>query len=362
MHGYSALSRSGLVRVMEELPVGVVVLDERGHVVLYNRYEERLAGRKREEVLGRPFFEEVAPCMNVKDLAGYFFENIGRSPLQRTMEYSFDLRHVARPRDVSLRMYSFDQDGAAYGCLMVEDISARRAVEEMKESLSRFLVHDLKSPLTAVLSNLELLEDTPQCRQIPEVYESLTDAREASERLQRMVSSLLDIARLKTAEMPLMLERVGLGRVAAEAGLELRGVAQLTGRALELLPAAGNDELCIDRDLMRRAIENLIENGLRHAKTRVEVAVAEETDAVSILVEDDGPGIPEELRNGIFDPYVQGLESRATTRGRNRGLGLTFVQMAVRAHGGNVTIESGAGGGARFRASLPRSPGFQASV
>ena len=111
----------------------------------------------------------------------------------------------------------------------------------------------------------------------------------------------------------------------------------------------------LDPDLMSRVFENLIDNAVRQAK-QVTVAVRSEGLNVVLEVSDDGPGIPLEARERIFEKYAQVVPGAGHTRAANRGLGLTFVQQAARAHGGDVSAHQGPEGGALFRVTLPVTP------
>jgi len=143
--------------VFDALPIGVVVLDSGGLVRVFNRYEEQLANRQRERVIGRSFFDEVAPCMNVKELAGEFFDNVHATNLHTEVEFAFAFPHAPQPRNVLVRMQSVIVEREPHALLVVEDVSAKRAVERLKETLATLLVHDFKNPLSVISANLDFM-------------------------------------------------------------------------------------------------------------------------------------------------------------------------------------------------------------
>ncbi len=341
---------------MDHMPLGVVVLDPEGRVVLYNRYEEILAGRRRTSVVGRHFFTEVAPCMNVKELGGAFTRDIGRQPLQIETEFSFPLPFLEQPRDVNVRLVSFESDSTPYGALFIEDVSAKRSVDRMKETLGRLLVHDMKNPLSVMMTNLQLLGDRALGGE--EREELSSSALAAGQRLHNMFLNLIDITRLEANTLPLdrgplpvdellrelIRERTVLFR-ALEVGLELDLPEQRSG----LVALA-------DRALVRRGVENLLDNASRFARSRVIVRAARQDSTVAIEVADDGPGITSHKAEAIFDEFVTvGLPTERTvsTGSLNRGLGLTFVRLMARSHGGRALVEPRSGGGTVFRLELP---------
>lgn len=339
-----------LAEVFDALPVGVIVLDADGRVVIFNHYEERLARRKKAKVLGRAFFEDVAPCMNVKALGVTFREKIGKEPIETLVEFSFPFPFLDAPRDVTVNMRSFEANGAPYAMLVVEDVSAQRAVQRMKDELSRLVVHDLKNPLAIIHANLWFIEREAKAP-TPRMKQALEDTSYAATRLQAMLLNLLDVTRLQENSLPLAVRSIDIGDVISRVterarALGARGAIELAAE-LETTPMHAT----FDEDVLVRAIENLVENAIRHAKSRVIVRARREGANQIVEVEDDGPGVPVDERDNVFEPYAQ--LGGGKTSGHNRGLGLTFVRLAVRAHHGHASVHEAKSGGACFRLSFP---------
>lgn len=336
--------------VFDALPVGVIVLDPRGLVRLFNQYEEQLANRQRERVLGRPFFEEVAPCMNVRELAGEFFDNVHGANIRTEVEFAFAFPHAPQPRNVLVRMQSVIVDHEPHALLMVEDVSAKRAVERLKETLATLLVHDFKNPLSVISANLDFIRDVMAPENAP-ALEALEDSVLATKQLHEMVLNLLDIARLETGSFPIARIPVDVVALLGECA---RGSAAIVRDArVEVITDLPRElEARIDPTVVRRALQNLMENAIRHAPSgsRIVISAALESSELVLTVADQGPGVPPELRDSIFDKFSQG---DATNRSMsNRGLGLTFVRMVARAHGGDVSVTDNAPRGARFSMRL----------
>jgi len=330
--------------VFDALPVGVVVLDEAGLVRVFNKHEEKLANRARERVLGRPFFEDIAPCMNVRELAGEFFAKVKSAALDTRVEFSFPFPHVNQPRDVVVRMQSIIVAGQPHGLLLVEDVSMQRAVERMKESLATLLVHDLKNPLSAITSNLDFLSTIVKGN---DATEAIADSLIATKQLHTMVLNLLDIARLETGTFPIARAATDLTQLVADAA-RANGALARDAEVEVVADGPSGVEGLVDASAVRRALANLIENGIRHAPrgSRVIVSAAWEAGAIVLRVADQGLGVPPEMRETIFEKFSQGsLEGRTAS---NRGLGLTFVRMVARAHGGDVSVSDNVPRGATF--------------
>lgn len=342
-----SLSFDVLTALFDQLPLGVVVLAREGQVVVYNQREEELARRRREDVLGRSFFAEVAPCLDVRELSGRFASGVGRDALDVNLEFSFAFPFLEHPRDVMIRLRSMEANGEPYGVLLVEDVTAARSAERMREQLGNLLVHDLKNPLAAIIGNAEFaLERTSA----GEIADALEDVRLAAARLEGMVLTLLDIGRLESGAVPLALAPVDLREIVDAAAATGRAIARRKGVRIEAATPEAAVIRWVDRGLVQRAVDNLVENGIRYSPRGGAVVVRATADG-AIEVEDDGPGIPEALRGAIFEKYVQ--VRSALDGANNRGLGLTLVQLAARAHGGDVAVRCPPSGGSVFRLSLP---------
>lgn len=211
-----------------------------------------------------------------------------------------------------------------------------------KERLMAFIVHDLKNPVGSMdlLAQL-LLRD----RALPAgARDSATQIRTEARHLTRMIMNLLDLAKADEGKLEPRRSQVDLGALVAAvfAELDVNAQTRKVGLGSEIdAPRAHADE-----DLLRRMLTNLVENAIRHAPSQstVSVKAAAGPDGLTIRVIDAGAGVPAEMRDRIFDPFVQveGSDRHVTRAGR--GLGLTFCKLAAEAHGGHIWIEDGSPG------------------
>jgi two-component system sensor histidine kinase/response regulator len=220
-----------------------------------------------------------------------------------------------------------------------------------KERLSAFVVHDLKNPVSTVdLQAQLLLRDASLSDKARKAVSSI---REETRALMRLLLNLLDISKSEEGHLVPKLASVDLPALVADVldALSPRAAA----RELTLESELGARTVDADPDLLRRVLENLVENALRHGAegSRVLVSSAASDGAVELRVTDAGPGVPAEMKETIFDRFVQLDETRSATRS-GRGLGLTFCKHAVEAHGGRIWIEDAAPG-ASFCVRLPRA-------
>lgn len=203
--------------------------------------------------------------------------------------------------------------------------------------------HELRTPLAAMRADLEVTLSRRSAADWPAMAHRLLDDHR---RLDRLTSDLLLLARLDDAGGVARREQVRLDEL-VEGELRTVSRAELTA---DLHPA---EVTGVVAELVR-LVRNLLENADRHAGTRVGVELRVcDGDAV-LIVDDDGPGVPEEQRSRVFDRFYRLDSSRARTSG-GAGLGLAMVRRVVEGHQGSVQIETSPSGGARFEVRLPLS-------
>jgi signal transduction histidine kinase len=215
-------------------------------------------------------------------------------------------------------------------------------LEQAVERHRRFVAdaaHELRSPLAVLRTRLEIAP--PQ----PLAAEALADV----ERIQRLTTDLLLLARLDAGE-PAAHREVDLGQVAAEEATQAR---PRTDVRVELRVAAG---IVVhgSADQLRRLVANLVDNAVRHAATTVTVRLHGHDGAAVLEVEDDGPGIPPDRQEAVFDRFARLDEARARDAGGS-GLGLAIAREIAVHHGGSLAVAGGPPG-ALLRARIPRGP------
>jgi signal transduction histidine kinase len=224
--------------------------------------------------------------------------------------------------------------------------AARGETEAMLARQRRFVAdasHELRTPLTSVLANLELLAESLH----GDEGEAARSALRSSQRMRRLVADLLLLARTDVGRV-VPRQSCDLAQIVVEAAGELGPVSGEHDIVLDVHPAVVNAA----RDELHRLTINLLENSLRHTPsgTRIHVGTSATAEEVTLVVEDDGPGVPAELVPTLFERFVRG----AGDRGGSFGLGLAIVKAVAESHGGTVALEPAAQGtGARFVVRLP---------
>ena len=237
-----------------------------------------------------------------------------------------------------------------------EQYEELRKLQIMRETLTQMIVHDLNNPLHGILGFAQLL--SAELRDGPgERATVYADSIVGSTRtMVDMIRALLDVGKMESDEMVLDIADVQVLDVVDEVKsgmdplLEQKNVTLKTEIPQEL------PSVRADREILRRIIVNLVGNSIKFSPEGGEISIlAAETDvAVRVCVADEGPGIPPEYRDRIFEKYGQ-VESRDSGKKYSTGLGLTFCKMAVEAHEGVIGVECPGTGGSSFWFELPKA-------
>ena len=271
-------------------------------------------------------------------------------------------RKITATRDPSLRLpmpESEDEVAELAQTLdqMLRELDAARAeTQQMIQAQRDFVAdasHELRTPLTSILANLELLEASFAARGADaDEEEIVAGALGSSRRMRRLVADLLLLARADAGRTGPR-RSCDLSEIAAAAVAEVRPVA--AGHTIGLdadgpVPVDGNP------DDLHRLVLNLVENGVRHTPPGSAIAVAVRTDdddRALLVVEDDGPGLPDGSGDQIFARFVRGSGPADLTADTGTGLGLAIVKAVAESHRGRVEAGRSAAGGARFTVRLP---------
>jgi len=220
-----------------------------------------------------------------------------------------------------------------------------RAAHERQRRFVSDAAHELRSPVASIRQHAEVAGAHPASTDVRELATTVSDE---SIRLQAIVEDLLLLARLDEGALLVAPDDIDLDDVVlAEAG-RLRGETTL---AIDT-SGVGAGRIRGDGRYLERLVRNLGENAVRHARGRVAFALAERDGHVTLAVDDDGPGIPFEERERVFERFVRLDEGRGRASG-GTGLGLAIVREIARAHDGDVVLGSSPLGGLRAEATFP---------
>ena len=254
------------------------------------------------------------------------------------------------PVMVHLRLIAVEQ-GTNYQWL-IRDISERKKIDRLRDDLISMIYHDLRSPLSNIVSSLDVFDAMLPKDGDPAFRSLLNIALRSTERIQRLTNSLLDMSRLESGQP--VVHRVSASPVtlAVDAIDAVSPVAETKNQIINLKLPANPPTLMIDADMIRRVLINLLENAVKYSPPDGEITLGAEfvEQQTKIWIQDSGPGISADEQEYIFDKFTR-LNPEGDQKGF--GLGLAYCRLAIEGHGGRIWVESEPNQGARFTFTLP---------
>jgi PAS domain S-box-containing protein len=228
-----------------------------------------------------------------------------------------------------------------------QDVTEQRQAEKLRDDILSTVSHELRTPLTSVLGFAVTLEQRRRELSDEELESVVAELVSASHRLERLLTDLLDVERVRKGVIGLLRQQTDVldlvQRVVGECDLDGRRVS-ITGGAVQAE---------IDAAKVERIVENLVLNAVKHTPGTSSIRVGLDTDERDLIlfVDDEGPGIPEEFKKVVFEEFNRGPSMLSATPGA--GIGLSLVSRFAEAHGGASWVEDRPGGGSSFRVLLP---------
>lgn len=241
----------------------------------------------------------------------------------------------------------------AGGYVIVRAVSREFAVAQLQSDFVSAVSHEFRTPLTSLRQFTDLLNDDPDLPAAKRRTFYQAQAR-ATDRLQRLVESLLDFGRMEAGARPYRLERVSTAPLVGGVVDDFRRDGAPAGFTVEASISEDSGAVDVDPDAFARALWNLLDNAVKYSGSSrtVSVNVQARDSAVAISVRDGGLGIPRHEHDEIFKKFVRGSASRAHGI-KGTGIGLAMVRHIVEAHGGTARVESAPGEGSTFTIVLP---------
>ena len=324
---------------------GVVLLDRSGRIQLVNQSLERqfslnvdVRGQNLMEAFRRPELAELLSRLQTE-----------RDALSTEIEVG-----GARVRFLEVNAATvFDREGRPVGTILVlHDLTRIRQLENTRREFVANVSHELRTPLSLIKGYVEtLLDGAINNRELSGKF--LQTIERHSNRLTNLIEDLLTISRLESGQITLQLKTVPLRPFAASLIAEMQARARERGTdVVNEIPEELHGRA--DPDRLEQVLVNLLENAIKYGRTngRVTLKGRAVNGHVELCVADDGPGIPPEARERVFERFYRVDRARSRESG-GTGLGLAIVKHIVQSHGGKVWVESESGRGAQFYFTLP---------
>ncbi len=353
--------RDRLDTVLDSVGEAILMIQRDGRVLLANKLIETLTGAQLDEIIGVHFSELPAlvsaalgrATEGVTPLEDIWSGKLASLPIHEI--YKIKKPNSGRILNRGVFPVGEGREDMQGIVIVLRDITEEIRIRQERELISETLVHDLRSPTSAVLGALDIIEDIlPEGENKDVLTQSLRVARRGTGRVLRLINSLLDISRLESGSMELILDLTNITDIVEDVLIEFVPQANQAGIVLQNTLTYNLPPLWVDVEKLKRVIVNLIDNAIKFTPEGGQVVISASRQGEEKLlfqVRDTGPGIPADYREKIFERFVQvpGLRGRR----RGSGLGLTFCLLTVEAHGGEIWVDEHPEGGSLFSFVLP---------
>jgi two-component system NtrC family sensor kinase len=335
LYAISEIERGKLETILTQIEDSVVVIDPQGQLILVNRSAQEAFGLDPENWAGRAALEVIEH----EDL---------RQALQTSDPRPYRLEiELQNGRCYNVQLSSIPQVGQA---VTMQDISHFRELDRIKSDFVNTVSHDLRSPLTAILGYVELIERSGEVNERQQEF--IRRVQISVKNITELINDLLDLGRIE-AGLDLEREQVPVPVLLNYAVDGLRQRLNKKGLSLDVDVQADLPRLLGNPIRLRQLFDNLLENAIKYTPRGGQIAVRAraEEDQMILQVQDNGIGIPLKEQPYIFDKMYRASNVDADAEGT--GLGLSIVRSIVESHFGRIWVDSAPGKGSNFTVVLP---------
>jgi signal transduction histidine kinase len=332
-------------RAVDSLPDGVVVAGADGRVTLLNDRAAAMLAVAPEQAVGRPLDEVLA--VSNQDGAGWVdcLNPYGGLVIRTGVPEQSWVLPTGDEVLVTARIHRTPHHGPVTEvAVSLRSGRARARLDRDRSDLVATVAHELRSPLTGVKGFVQALLNRWDRLTDEQKKLMLTTVHADSDRLSRLITELLDVARLDTGRLSMHARPCDVGLLTQRVIESIRAGAP---HRIDYRAPAGLPAIWADPDKFTQVLTNVLENAIRHGAEPVSVTASLEGALVAVQVDDSGDGIPPETRRRVFTKFW------TTGQRGGSGLGLYLVNGLVKAHGGTATIDEAPGGGARVTTTWP---------
>ncbi len=324
--------------------------------ILITDWKGEILDTNRKSVLASDYGKDTLRGMRIdqlhkinQDVVG---EGFGELHTGNTLSYESNLR-TASGHEVPILVYvrEIKTEEQSRVQWILRDITEQKKLDTLRDDLTAMIYHDMRSPLANVVSSLNLLE-TMLPPHDTSMKSLLAISLRSSERIQRMIESLLDLSILEAGQPVGNRAPANISDIIYESVESIESTINNKNQSIQYSVQESLPKVLVDQDMIRRVATNLVENASKYspADTDIEVGAHLDGDKVVVWVQDFGGGIPASEQERIFDKFTR-LKTGSGPKGL--GLGLAYCRLAVQAHGGRIWVESELGVGSRFIFALP---------
>ncbi|WP_127904046.1 ATP-binding protein [Solirhodobacter olei] len=351
--------RLGLI--IDNIGEGIITIDEQGYIGSFNPACERIFGWAAETVIGKNV-NVLMPGAQARTHDAYLrrYATTGRKHFDWTGRIEHARRADGTEFPIELTVTQIHIAGRLVYVGILRDIADRKVAEKAKSEFLATVSHELRTPLTSIRGALGMLQADSVSEDPSKVKRLTAIALQNSERLGRLIDSILDMEKLEAGKLKLSREPLDLCNLVRDALEAYGGYGQQYGVTYEVTDHCRDVIVLGDRDRLMQVMANLLSNAVKFSPTGGVVRISGKFNLTSrrirVEVSDDGCGIPDEAKATIFDKFTQ-VDTSDSRKHSGTGLGLAIARKIVEMHGGLIDFNSYSGAGTTFYFELPAESG-----
>ncbi|MBA4074402.1 MAG: hypothetical protein C0508_05115 [Cyanobacteria bacterium PR.023] len=325
----------------------ICTVDTQGRFLAANQAAEAFFGIEPQDLLGKHFIDLVVGSDTNKALD--YLEKLKQSDNHNAAPLEIEMRSSSGATVETLWSAHWAEEENSFFCV-IHDMTDRRKAEKLKQEVMAMITHDLRTPLSTINNVLDFFENGTYGTFDAKGRNYVLMAKRNADRMVALINDLLDIEKIKSGMMQLEIDAVSLNRCFSNCQAASLGLAEEMSVKLDFEPT--DITVAADEQRLDRVLSNLVANALKYSPKggTVKVTAIQQRNSVAVKVEDQGPGIPPDMLEAVFERFQQ-VGGSSKSKGGS-GLGLTICKAIVEMHGGKIWVES-RGQGSSFIFTLP---------
>jgi PAS domain S-box-containing protein len=344
-------SEAYLASIIETMRESLVVLDEKMRVLSVNDHFCRFFKSEEKEILGKILFEHNNGQWNLPELRNLLINVLPNNNPFEGFEIENEFPNIGRKllvlnaRQVTLKGKYQDRI-----LLAIEDITERREIEQRKEDFISIASHEMKTPLTSIKGNLQLLQRKAKQNNDTQYLSGFETAAKSIARLEKLIYDLLDVSKIQSGKVGFNFTKFNFGQLISEA---VNGVQATTQTHHLLLTGLADVEITADFGRLEQVLLNLLSNAVKYSPdgNKVMVHTTILPDYVKVSITDTGVGIHERDHKRIFERFYRA--DQISEKFPGVGIGLYVSNEIIKEHKGTLWVESQEGKGSVFSFTIP---------
>lgn len=340
--------------IVESINDGIIVTDMENNIILVNEAAEKIFNIKEKDVLNKSFFNSIK-SQKIYESIQEILKNKNLKFSLKQMELSLNSNENKIYCKVFVNSILSKNNESLGIIILLQDITNLKEIEQMKDEFIATVSHEFKTPLTSIGMAVELLNNKNTLSKDKIQCDLIKIIKDETERLKYLINDLLDLSKLKVGKSPLKFEKCSLKKIILTSIKELKNFCENKKAKIILMDIDNSLQVLADFNKIVLVLNNLITNGIRYSKKNelpvINIKAMRKNNNIIVAVKDNGVGIPKDYLEKIFDKFTQVKVSTNDTI-EGTGLGLFICSEIIKAHGGEIWVESISNKGSTFYFSL----------